>query len=149
MKRKKRFSHKISDHFSQKDFVCRCGKCSNSIRISLGLVGGLEMLRVNSGKRVNIVKGYLCPESPEVANSMKKNLHSQGIAAEIRVEGLNVVQTFLAAEKVPEFKGIGINFTDKTIHVDTRKNVDRTCWVLELGKRVELTDDNRNQFLGV
>ena len=145
--KKQKRSTKISDHFSERDFQCKCGKCSNELKISLGLIGGLEMLRSKLRKRIEIIKGYQCTESREAAGSFRKNFHGMGIAVDIRVDDCDLKTVFKAAEEIPEFKGIGINFTDNVVHVDTRKEDVRQEWITELGKRVELTLENRAQYL--
>ena len=103
-------------------------------------------MRTKSGNRVNILKGYICPEAKE-ALGHRKSYHSQGIAADVTIDTMEVAKAFKIAEEIPEFKGIGINFTEKFLHVDTRKDATRTCWVVEFGKRVELTDENRAKYL--
>jgi hypothetical protein len=59
-----------------------------------------------------------------------------------------VTDVFLLAEQVPEFKGIGLNLTEKYVHVDTRKQAHREIWVVEMGKRQELTSENRAKYFG-
>jgi hypothetical protein len=144
MKHKKR--NKISDHFSNRDFVCNCGLCQKSLRISLGLVGGLELLRFLAKQRINIIKGYVCPEHAEKLDKIKKNYHTMGIAADITIDNKSLKETFLLAEQVSEFKGIGLNLTEKYVHVDTRKEKDPILWVVDGNKKIDLTPENRDQY---
>ena len=139
-------SSKISEHFSRRDFVCKCGTCKESIRLSLGLVGGLELLRNMAQNRINILKGYICPEEAEKTNSLKRNYHTQGIAAEITVDTKDIRDVFLLAEQIPEFMGIGLDLTKQCIHVDTRKAEKRELWVMDGITQIELTADNRSKY---
>ncbi len=138
--------YKISEHFSRRDFVCRCGKCDESIRLSLGLVGGLELLRSKARNRVNIVKGYECPESSENSSKFKRNFHTIGVAADVTVDKKDLREVFLLAEEVPEFNGVGLDLTSAHVHVDTRKDKKRSLWVVENGIHIDLTEENRLHY---
>ncbi|MFC1770847.1 D-Ala-D-Ala carboxypeptidase family metallohydrolase [Candidatus Margulisiibacteriota bacterium] len=142
-----RKANKISEHFAKKDFICRCGDCDNSIRISLGLIGGLELLRSKVNSRIDIVKGYICPESAEKDGRLKKNYHTLGLAADIKCSGVSFKEFFLQAEETPEFIGIGINIDKKYLHVDTRKDKERKIWVFEGDEEVPITSSNREDYL--
>ncbi len=146
--RRNRTTSKISEHFSKKDFVCHCGNCKDSIRLSLGLVGGLELLRTKARNRVNIVKGYVCPDEASKTGSLQRNFHTMGIAADIVVDNTDIRKAFEFAEEIPEFMGIGLDLTKKYIHVDTRKAETRSVWVVEGGSHTDLTPENRSRFLG-
>jgi len=148
-KRKKRFTNKISEHFSKKDFVCRSGMGEKSFKISLGLVGGLELLRSKAGKRINILKGFQSQESAEAEGSFKRNFHAMGIAAKITIDETDAKDAFLLAESVPEFMGIGLDLDDNSITVDTRKAEERVLWVIEKGTQVDLTNENRSKYFKV
>ena len=137
---------KLSEHFSNRDFSCKCGECSNSIRISLGLIGGLEGLRSKLKQRVNVVKGYVCSDCAEKTNEKKRTFHTSGLGACVQVNQRTGREIFLAAEQIPEFKGIGLNIDKDTVHVDTRKEDEREIWVMENGRRTNITDDNREKY---
>jgi uncharacterized protein YcbK (DUF882 family) len=133
--------HKISEHFSRKDFYCP--ENNSSFRISAGLIGALEELRHLINARINIIKGFQSIESAEKSGKVKRNFHTIGVAADIQVETMSVEELFAAAEKVGSIIGIGIDFKKKIIHVDTRKNHERICWVEDDGNIIDLTDENR------
>ena len=139
---KKKFTNKISDHFSKKDFACQE---SGKFRISLGLVGALEELRTLTQKRITIVKGYECPEVAEKKGQLKRNFHTQGLAADIQISDMSPVDVFLAVEKCDAFIGIGLNLTENYVHVDTRK-AERLLWVEEGNEEIPLTEDNRKTY---
>ena len=144
--KKSKKNHKISDHFSKRDFVCKCGNCESSVKISLGLIGGLELLRSKTRNRINIVKGFVCQDAAEKSGQVKRNHHTLGIAAEITVDNMKPKDVFLLAEEVPEFMGIGLDLTHNVLHVDTRKGKDRTLWVIEEGRQLELDSQVRQRL---
>jgi len=143
----KKKSVKLSEHFSSKDFMCKCDQCDGALKISMGLLGGLELLRSNSHARIEIIKGYVCPECEKINKKAKKNYHAIGLAADIKIDGQTPVQLFKLAEAIPEFKGLGLNLTEKHVHVDTRKEIERKTWVETQGEIIELTAANRAQYL--
>jgi uncharacterized protein YcbK (DUF882 family) len=149
-KRRSRWNaNRISEHFMKRDFDSRkkdC-ECSSSLRISLGLVGVIEAMRASLNKRIDIVTGYYCPDCRSRQYGVKRDFHHNGIAADIRVEGLDVVDLFLHAETYPEIKGLGINFDDKHVHIDTRKEDNRETWVEKDGEWILMTEENRSDYI--
>lgn len=142
-KPRKRFSNKISDHFSKIDFTC---KESGKFKISLGLVGALEELRTKVKKRITIIKGYECSEVAEKKGAIKRNLHTQGLAADIVIEGMSLLEMFTEIEKIQSITGIGINKHENYIHIETRK-IERRCWIEENNEEIELTNENKSIYL--
>ncbi len=140
--------HKISDHFSTRDISCLCGIGTDEYKCSLGLIGGLELLRSKLDTRINIVKGYVCQDCAEKNKAVKKNFHTMGLAVDIRADGKTPEEIFKVAEEIPEFKGIGLNIKEKYIHVDTRKVPDRLLWVETGTEKIDLTPENREKYLG-
>ena len=141
--------HRISDHFMKRDFDSRkkdCG-CDASLRISLGLVGIIEALRAKLNKRIDIVTGYYCPDCRERQYGIKRDFHHQGVAADIRVEGMDAVDLFLEAESYPEIKGLGLNLDDNHVHIDTRKEDERTIWVETNNEWIQITEENRSEYI--
>ncbi len=147
-KQQKRFTLKISAHFSKRDFVCKCGKCDSAIRVSMGLVGGLELLRAKVQNRITIMRGYMCSDAVDAERGLRRNYYAIGLAADIVVENMDPKAVFLLAEEVPEFKGIGINMDAGVLHVDTRKEKERVVWIETRGQVVTLTESNRHEYLG-
>ncbi len=142
-------ANRISEHFLKRDFDSRrkdCD-CSSSLRISLGLVGVIEAIRAKLNKRIEIVNGYYCPDCRERQYGVKRDFHQTGVAADIRVNDLDVIDLFLHVESYEEIKGIGINFDDNHVHIDTRKEDERETWVEKDGEWILLTDENRNDFI--
>lgn len=138
----KKWTSKISEHFSKKDFTC---KESGEFKLSLGLVGALEELWSKVRKRIEIVKGFESVDVAEKHGRMKKNYHAQGLAADIRVDGMGCKDLFLMAKSIQSFSGIGLNIEENYVHVDTRK-AERLCWVEEKNEEIELTEDNKQKY---
>lgn len=143
--KKMRAARKISDHFSRKDFSCRCGECQEALRLSLGLVGGLELLRSKSQHRINILKGYMCQTSAEKVGKVRRNFHAIGVAADITIDDLSPKDVFQLALDIPEFMGIGL--ADDHVHVDTRKENDRIIWIEKEGEIEIVSADTIDQYL--
>ncbi|MFC1752415.1 DUF882 domain-containing protein [Thermoproteota archaeon] len=138
---------KISEHFSKRDFACKCGVCEATIRIGLGLIGGLELLRTLAGQRITIKKGFVCPGSAESTSRHKKNYHTLGLAADITIDNKTLKEVVLLAEQVPEFKGIGLYPAEGYVHIDVRKEEKSYLWVWDGTRQIELTDENRSRYL--
>lgn len=140
--------NRLTDHFSIGDFSCKCGKCRGIFKLSLGLVGGLELLRMKIRRHIKIIKGFVCPEIAQQAKGYKRNYHAQGIAADIWVDRMDIQELFAQCELIPEFNGIGLNLAGKYIHVDTRKVAERSVWVEEAdGEIIAMTAENRVQWI--
>lgn len=108
------------------------------MKVSLGLIGGLELLREKCKNKVTIVKGYECAEKAE--KSLYKNYHPTGIAAIITVANMSSKEVVLVAETINEFQGIGLDLDTDTVYVDTRKDTPQK-WISEQGKRTLLAED--------
>ncbi|MDA0944535.1 MAG: hypothetical protein O3A77_00565 [bacterium] len=145
-KRSRGGGKRISDHFAVKDFACKTPGCTSKkkVKVSLGLIGGLELLRERSQKHIHIIKGYEC--ETHVQKSIYKNYHPTGIAAEIQIDTLSPVDVFKLAETIDEFLGIGLQLDTQTVYVDTRKENPQK-WVTNDGVRTDITEHNRHQWL--
>jgi len=147
MKKQRRPSNKISTHFAKRDFVCRCGKCESAIRISLGLIGGLEMLRTLARNRVNIIRAYMCHDAAEKLGSTKRNYYTMGIAADVTVDNMDPKDVFRIAAEIPEFKGICLNLDEQFVHVDTRKAPEPILWVEHHHVAIPIDASNKAIYL--
>lgn len=141
--------NKISDHFSRKDFYCKSGldNNNNSFRISAGLIGALEMLRTAINTRINILKGFECPESAEKKGKVRRNYHVQGLAANISADEISLETLFQAAEKIPEIMGIGLNLDEKYVHIRTNKSDVREMWVITHNEEYELDEARYKTYI--
>ena len=142
-RRSKRSSHKLSDHFSKRDFTC---KESGKLKISLGLIGALELIRSKANQRINIIKGFESLETAEKKGKAKRNHHTTGIAADITIDNFSAIETFKLAEEIPEIMGIGLNIDENYVHIDTRKATERSIWVEKNDDEIELTESNKSDW---
>ena len=145
-RKRKKPTNRVSEHFSKRDFACHCGDCNKAFRISLGLVGALEYLRSESKKRVTIHKAYECPESKEKSGNFRRNYFATGIAVTVTVDELPLVETFKICESIPEVKGLAIDFKNQVVYLDTRKEDERSTWIVDPdGKETPITDALREK----
>ena len=109
---------KLTSHFKIKEFRCKDG--SDEIIIEEELCINLEQLRNKLNKPVHILSGYRTIEYNGKINGAKNSYHLTGMAADIKVEGVDpkIIATYAA---MCGFRGIGIYST--FVHVDIRPNV--------------------------
>jgi len=74
----------LSEHFSEKEFQCHCGKCTMPT-ISQELLDVLEQLRSEFSATIAITSGYRCPDHNKTVGGAKDSQHCHGIAADIKV----------------------------------------------------------------
>lgn len=149
-KKKKRWTLKLSDHFSKRDFVCRCGNCKQLVKVSLGLVGGLEWLREKMGHRIAILKGYMCADSVDQNRSLRRNFYHMGVAAQIKLEsGGHFYELIKTALSIPEFKGIGIHLDTQVLHLDTRKSPERLVWLEKNDEVTPITEADIDSYFSI
>ncbi|MFH1429840.1 MAG: D-Ala-D-Ala carboxypeptidase family metallohydrolase [Candidatus Margulisiibacteriota bacterium] len=135
----------ISEHFSRKDFVCRCNNCKESFKISLTLIGVLEELRAHFRNRVNIVNGYRCPALNEEIGNIRKSYHVRGQAADIAISNVSLEQVFLFCETLPQVNGLGLYPLKNFVHIDVREADKAQTWVF-INDYEEITDELREKY---
>lgn len=108
----------LSAHFSRSELQCHdCGKCV----IDPGLLEALEALRSLGPEPILIDDAYRCPEHNAAVGGVNDSQHTEGKAADLRIEGLTVQQMYDRAKTVLAFLKGGIGVYDGGfIHVDTR-----------------------------
>ena len=74
----------LSEHFSEKEFRCHCGRCEMPT-ISPELLEVLEELRSEFTATIVITSGYRCPEHNKAVRGELHSKHMEGIAADIKV----------------------------------------------------------------
>ena len=136
----------LSEHFSKKDFVCRCKHCKSAFRMSMTLLGLLEYIRNHFRNRVNILVGYRCPELIEEMGSFRKSYHGRGQAVDITVNNVSPEKLFVFCESVPQINGVGFYPEKKFVHIDVREDVKADSWVYEDDDYRELTDSLRAKY---
>lgn len=115
---------KLSPNFMAKEFDCSCSRCKET-KIDSKLVEILQQIRDHFGKPIggSRLTAYRCPDhNAEVANAAKNSRHTQGMAADISIEGVSPAEIAKYAESIGAL-GIGLYDTDKDghfVHIDTR-----------------------------
>ena len=112
-------------HFSEAELACHhCGvnECKQS------LVDVLEAFRAIVGKPVIVSSAYRCPQHNAEAGGAGRSEHVEGLAADIRVEGMTATQLEALARKIPAIRGIGRNDHHQYIHVDVRPTLTLARW---------------------
>lgn len=114
-----------SFHFTNAELACHhCGV--NACKPEL--VNALEALRTVAGVPIMVDDAYRCPVHNAAVGGVPDSEHMQGIAADIRIQGMTPQQMYAAAQKVPAFRGIGVALHQNYIHVDTRSVKARWCY---------------------
>ena len=105
----------LTDHFSRKEFACKCN--CGADKVASELVSKLEIVRLMYGKPMKVTSGIRCDthnSSPAVGGA-KDSAHLDGLAADIAVNGCFERDQLVGFLRT-HFKRMGIakNF----IHVD-------------------------------
>ena len=107
----------VSENFKLREFQCKDG--SHQVVIHSELLRRLQELRNRVGRPVYINSGYRNREHNARVGGTPNSYHLRGMAADIRVTGMNPGDLAKAAREVG-FRGIGIYRT--FVHVDVRPN---------------------------
>ncbi|AEF94487.1 Peptidase M15A [Desulfotomaculum nigrificans CO-1-SRB] len=113
---------RITPHFTEGELACRC--CGRLL-VQSELVHKLETLRQLVKKPVLVNSGYRCPAHNRAVGGAVNSYHLKGMAADIHVPGLAVVELSRLAEQAG-FNGIGTYPKQSFLHVDVRGN--RARW---------------------
>jgi uncharacterized protein YcbK (DUF882 family) len=112
---------RISNNFILSEFQCPCCK---RVLLDFRLLDMLEILRRKIGDRPIIVNsGYRCPSYNEKVGGVHGSYHLYGMAADVRVAGMEPVKLIQYAYDVG-FLGLGLYKT--FCHLDIRANY--TSW---------------------
>lgn len=107
----------VGKYFKVKEFACKDG--SQVVFIDDYLVSILDMLRNQIGKPVHINSGYRTPTRNKAVGGAKYSYHMRGMAADIRVNGINAKEIANKLNAiVPDECGIIVYST--WVHIDTR-----------------------------
>ena len=139
----KKYNKRLTQNFLETAFRC---KASGKLKISLGLVGALELLATRYNEKIKILKGYESPDSVE-KKSFRKNYHSLGVAADIQIGELSLRDQYVMVKSIKEFKGIGINLDENYIHVDSRKDETVSVWFERDEGIIPFSDEKFEEFL--
>ena len=110
---------KIAKHFKVKEFACKDG--SPVVFIDEYLVTILDILRNKLEKPIIITSGYRTPEWNAKCNGAKYSYHTRGMAADIRVDGMNAKELANKLNAiVPDECGIIVY--NSWVHFDVRES---------------------------
>ena len=113
----------VTPHFKVREFACNDG--SDPVFISQALADILENIRVHFGKPVHINSGYRTVSYNEsVDGSSSTSQHCNGLAADIRVEGVSPDLVADYAEQLLGDHG-GVGRYKTFTHIDVRANKSR------------------------
>ena len=117
-------SRQITEHFRVYEFACSDG--SDVVFISTALVEILENIRVHFGAAVTVTSGYRTVSyNATVENSSKTSQHCNGLAADIKVAGVNPAAVADYAEQLLGDHG-GVGRYGAFTHIDVR--ADKARW---------------------
>ena len=117
---------KLSNNFDTLEFDCKGANCCNKTLIDKQLVDYLQHIRNHFGKPVTITSGYRCPTHNRAVGGVTNSKHTQGMAADIVIDGVAPREVAKYAESIG-IKGIGLYETAADgyfTHIDTRANKD-------------------------
>ena len=113
----------LSEHFSEKEFQCHCGKCTMPT-IAPELLEVLEQLRSEFTATVQITSGYRCHAHNKAVGGAKDSQHCHGIAADIKVFNKikqqmppDIIYAYLNTRYQDKY---GIGKYEAWTHIDTR-----------------------------
>ena len=110
---------KLSNNFKIKEFQCKDG--TDEVLIDSDLVNLLQKIRDHFKKSVIITSGYRTPNYNVKIGGSSTSYHVKGMAADIRVSGVNPVTVGMYAESIGA-RGIGLYaFEGGFVHIDTRQ----------------------------
>ena len=109
---------KLSEHFSEEEFMCHCG-CGEK-HINPKLIELLERIRTATGRPIKIVSGHRCKTYNIKVKGAKDSQHVLGNAADIQIDGMLpvAVQEYLMKHFDDDCKGLGRYKT--FTHIDVR-----------------------------
>ena len=115
----------LSEHFSRKEFECKCG--CGADEVFPGLIDALEELRSRVNEPIIIVSGVRCKAHNLYVGGVPNSAHLRGKAADIRISSSAQRYKFLKAA-FGLFRRIGIY--RGFIHVDVDDSLpESVCWV--------------------
>jgi hypothetical protein len=104
--KKKDANKQLSKNFKLSEFDCKCNRCSK-VLLDTKLVDNLQKIRDHFNASVNVNSGYRCKTHNKEVNGSSSSHHMKGMAADIRVEGVDPKDVAKYAESIG-IKRIGL-----------------------------------------
>ncbi len=122
-----------SKHFSDTELACHhchINDCKQTLVDALEAVRSLlPPLSSGQARALLVNDAYRCPEhNATTPNSAKNSVHMQGLAADIRADGINPRELEALANKIPAIKGIGRADNQDYLHIDVREAPAKWCY---------------------
>lgn len=114
---------KISQHFDDSEFACKCG--CGQCKIEPELLFVLERVRVKFGKPVTVTSANRCESHNKRVGGSPRSKHLLGVAADIRVKSIPANEVYNYLDRLYQDK-YGLGQYDNFTHVDVRPN--RARW---------------------
>ena len=111
----------LSEHFSVHEFKCKDG---SEHPIDPRLIAMLEQIRAHFKAPVTIVSGYRSPAHNAKVGGAKNSMHLKGMAADIRVAGVDPEVVYQHCNTA--FKTGGVGRYRSFTHIDSRQT--RARW---------------------
>lgn len=134
--KKKDTNKQLSKNFKLSEFDCKCGKC-NKVVLDLKLIKMLQKIRDHFNASVNVNSGYRCAAHNKAVGGSNSSHHLKGMAADIRVEGIEPIEVAKYAESIG-IKRIGLYEGDKEgnfVHIGS--GTTKRFWLGKAGKNVD------------
>ena len=118
---------KIGEYFDDYEFACHCdrhevdseGRNKLDHIIDKRLVDLLDRIRERLGVPITVTSGYRCEAHNEEVVGVSNSYHTQGVAADITYDGIDVDYLAQVAEECGA-DGIGKYYHQDFVHVDVR-----------------------------
>lgn len=104
--KKKDINKQLSKNFKLSEFDCKCKRCS-TVLLDTKLVELLQKIRDHFGKSITVNSGYRCSAHNKEIGGSSSSHHMKGMAADIRVEGVEPKEVARYAESIG-IKRIGL-----------------------------------------
>jgi uncharacterized protein YcbK (DUF882 family) len=111
---------KLSEHFDDSEFRCKCCKKLPTAGMDKDLINLLEDIRTKLNKPVTITSGYRCEKHNEACGGAPKSQHLLGQAADIQVSGMSAAEVHLFIEHHFYKRAKGLGKYPRFTHVDVR-----------------------------
>lgn len=112
-----------SEHFSWREFACKCGKCTLPAHVKkniLKLVPHLEALRKLAGGPLHIFSAYRCPPHNKAVGGAENSQHMLGTATDLGCKTKTPRELANLADSIPAFAQGGVGVYPGFTHVDNR-----------------------------
>lgn len=114
---------RLSKHFDSKEFDCKDGN-NGGVTVNYELIDVLENARDFFNAPIIVTSGIRNPEYNKKVGGALKSKHIIGIAADIKVRGVEPKYVYEYFNKLyPDKYGVGLYAS--FVHIDVRKNKSR------------------------